>query len=119
VFEHIPAPEKGYREVARVLKPGGVHLFTIPLYNGKPTVVRARLNEDGGLIKYMPDDYHSNPVDPEGSLVTTEWGDDLVDFIRQASGLDTEILHYQNRYLGLDGEFLYVFISRKPSRPVS
>jgi SAM-dependent methyltransferase len=114
VFEHIPAPQKGYSEVARVLKPGGAHVFTIPLYKGKPTLVRARLAEDGTLVRYLPDDYHSNPVDPKGSLVTTEWGDDVADFIYHASGLETEILHYRDRRLGLDGEFLYVFISRKP-----
>ena len=114
VFEHIPAPDKGFQEVARVLKPGGAHLFTIPLYKGKPTVVRARMKEDGTLVKYMPDDFHANPVDPEGSLVTTEWGDDIADYISEVSGLQTEVLHYHNRRLGLDGEFLYVFISRKP-----
>jgi SAM-dependent methyltransferase len=114
VFEHIPAPEKGFKEVARVLKPGGAHVFTIPLYKSKQTLVRARLKDDGVLVKYMPDDFHGNPIDPKGSLVTTEWGDDVIDFIYEVSGLKTEVIHYFNRRLGLDGEFLYVFISRKP-----
>jgi len=114
VFEHVPAPDRGFREIARVLKPEGAHIFTVPLYAGRRSVVRARLTDDGSVTRYLPDEFHGNPVDPKGSLVTTEWGDDIVDFIAESSGLKTSIHHYKNRRLGLDGEFLYVFISRRP-----
>lgn len=31
VMEHIPDPDRAFQEIARVLKPGGAHIFTVPL----------------------------------------------------------------------------------------
>ena len=53
-------------------------------------------------------------MDPRGSLVVREWGDDLPDFIYRHSGLPTTIYTTRDRRLGLDGEFLEVCVSRKP-----
>jgi SAM-dependent methyltransferase len=119
VFEHIPDPNRGFAEVARVLKSGGAHVFTIPYYVGKPTFIRARLNADGSMAYFAPKDFHGNPVDPNGSLVTTEWGDDVADFICRASGMTTAIYHYHDPAQGLLGEFLYVFVSRKSPCPAT
>jgi hypothetical protein len=58
-------------------------------------------------------DYHINPIDKSGSLVVTEWGSDLCDFIRNESGLETMVFDSRDRYLGIDGEFRDVFVSRK------
>jgi DNA-directed RNA polymerase subunit RPC12/RpoP len=74
VFEHVLHPERGFAEIARVLRPGGLHVFTVPWYRWKPTLTRTRAGADGGLEHLEPPDYHANPVDPAGSLVITEWG---------------------------------------------
>ena len=89
-----------------------MHVFTVPWYKHKPTLVRAR--QSGAHIEYLePPDYHANPIDPKGSLVVREWGCDLLDYIRRSSGLETEVYLKKNRRLGLEGEFLEVFVSRK------
>lgn len=31
VFEHVNRPSLAFREISRVLKPGGMHIFTVPL----------------------------------------------------------------------------------------
>ncbi len=112
VFEHVLDPAPAFREIARVLKPGGAHIFTVPLYKGQKTVIRAV--GVGNEIQYLRDPmYHGNPVDKKGSLVVTDWGDDMCDFIRANSGLTTEIFTFHDRSLGLEAEFLDVFVNRK------
>jgi len=113
VMEHVLNPDRAFTEIARTLKPGGAHIFTVPLYKGKKTIVRAK-EEDGEIIYLEEKDYHSNPVDKNGSLVVTEWGDELVDFIEKSSGLKTERHTFNDRKLGLEAEFLDVFVSKKP-----
>jgi hypothetical protein len=71
-----------------------------------------------GLHHLAPPNYHRNPIDNEGALVVTEWGDDLVDFIRRHNRLDTKVYDIHGRRLGLDGEFLEVFVSLKTGAPI-
>jgi SAM-dependent methyltransferase len=113
VFEHVLRPEKAFAEIARTLKPNGAHVFTVPYYRGRKTVVRARPDGPGGIKHLMKPDYHGNPIDANGSLVITEWGDELGDFILRTSGMTTTIFNFFDPRFGLEGEFLDVLISRK------
>jgi SAM-dependent methyltransferase len=115
VFEHILRPEAAFAEIARTLRPGGAHVYTVPYYRGKKTVVRARAMPDGQIEHLLESDYHANPIDPKGSLVITEWGDEICDFIFRSSGLTTSIFNFFDPRYGLEGEFLDVFVSRKVS----
>lgn len=112
VFEHVMNPKEAFKEIARVLKPGGAHFFTLPWYPQQKTVQRARY-ENGNLEFLFEPVYHINPVDVQGSLVTYDWGEDLIDCIYRSSGLTTITYLEINRNLGLDAEFLHVFISKK------
>ena len=113
VLEHLLDPERAVVEIARVLRPGGAHVFTVPIFAGRPTLVRAAAS-GSGVDYLLPADYHGNPVDPNGSLVVREWGDDLVEFVARATGLPTEVHTVRDRRRGLDGEFLDVLVTRKP-----
>jgi len=114
VFEHVLRPGMAFAEVARTLKPGGAHVFTVPWFHWKSTLVRAEV-EAGGAIRHVETpDYHGNPIDPNGSLVITEWGSDLCDFIYRCSGLTTTVVHEHDRSRGIDAKFIEVFISRAP-----
>ena len=117
VFEHVMRPDRAFSEICRSLKPGGAHLFTVPLYRGSKTVTRAIVATDG--VKFLQEPiYHSNPVDDAGSLVETDWGDDIMDFIASVSGMETTVFSNKNTRFGIDGEFLEVFISRKATNPL-
>jgi hypothetical protein len=118
VFEHILDPARAFREVARTLRPGGAHVFTVPWFYWKETLVRAVRGEDGGVRHLVEPDYHGNPIDPEGgSLVVTEWGPDLPDFIYRHSGLTTTAVRIDDIGRGIRAMFIEVFISRKPPAP--
>ncbi len=112
VMEHVFCPQSAFAEIARTLKTGGAHVFTVPFYQGRETKIRARLS-DGGIEYLDKPDYHGNPIDKKGSLVTREWGDDLMDLIGKWSGLTTERYTFSDRRLGLEAEFLDVFVSWK------
>ena len=113
VFEHIFNPEKAFKEIARVLRPEGAHIFTVPWYPMlKESTQRAR-EVDGKIVFIEEPVYHGNPIDKKGSLVTRDWGLDLLDVIYEASKLITAIYSIEDRRMGLDAEFLEVFVSRK------
>jgi SAM-dependent methyltransferase len=115
VLEHVLRPDRAMAEIARVLRPAGAHVFTVPIYHGCRTLVRA-VPSDSGIEYLLPPDYHGGPTSPERSLVIREWGDDFVDFVSEHGGLTTEVLPLMDRRLGLDGNPgnpLEVFISRK------
>ena len=112
VFEHVMEPASGFTEIERVLRPGGAHVFTVPLYPRPRTVKRAHLA--GKVIVHdLPPDYHENPVDQSGSLVVHEWGHDLPDQIAAWTSLETEIIRLHAPQWGVVGEFTEVVISRK------
>jgi hypothetical protein len=114
VMKHIFNPEKAFSEISRTLKPGGAHIFTVPIVNKeRPSSIRATL-EVNGEINYLEEaQYHGNPVNPKGSLVTRDWGYDICDFILKHSGLYTTIVYIDDISLGIRAEYIEVLISRK------
>jgi len=114
VMEHVMGAEKAFAEIARTLKPGGRHVFTVPVYPRDATVVRARKSLDGSIEHILEPDYHKNPIDEEGSLVVREWGRDIVSFIETHSGLKTAVITFNTMDFGLSAEFLDVLVSQKP-----
>lgn len=114
VMEHVMNPDRAFSEIGRSLKPGGAHVFTVPWYSAKRTFIRAAANGDE-IEYYEKKEFHGNPIDESGALVVTEWGADLPEFIFKHSGMITTVYFTHDRYLGLDGEFLEVFVSKKPA----
>jgi SAM-dependent methyltransferase len=115
VMEHIFCPSKAFSEIARTLKPGGAHIFTLPLVNkSRPSKLRARLNANGEVVHLEEPQYHGNPISEDGSLVTVDWGFDICKYIYDASGLFTHIIKIDDLSKGIRAEYIEVLVTVKP-----
>lgn len=115
VMEHLFHPERAFRELARTLRPGGAHLFTVPIVNrAQPSRRRARRAADGRVEHLEEAVYHGNPVDDGGSLVTVDWGYDICGHIHDACGLFTHVVQIDDPGRGICGELLDVLVTWKP-----
>lgn len=114
VMEHIFDPTAAFKEIARVLKPGGAHIFTAPLINkGKKSECWASRSETGEIIYHHEPEYHGNPVDAKGALVTMHWGYDIAGFITEEAKTPTTIIMIDNIDLGIRAEYIDVLVSWK------
>ena len=113
VLEHVFRPELALREIMRVLKPGGAHVFTTPKYK-ELRVSRQRAALRGEEVAHLLEPvHHDNPLGEGGSLVTWDYGDDFETLVWRWCGCPTVTYVTRDRALGLDGEFLEVFVTRK------
>jgi len=113
VFEHIMNPELAFKEIERVLKSGGAHVFTMPWYPSLKES-RQRVKMENNKMVYLEEPiYHGNPIDEKGSIVTFDWGMDFTKYIFDECGMFTTIYLQKDISKGIDAEFLEVFISTK------
>ena len=82
VLEHVPDLEAAFTETARVLRIGGVHVFTVP--NSGETAKRAFIDDDGTIVHLREPDYHLDPLSPQGILAFWSFGEDLPSLIPSA-----------------------------------
>jgi SAM-dependent methyltransferase len=110
IFEHVRDPMRAFAEVFRVLRPGGFHIFSVPLRWPFPPRTKARVDWSGPEDVFLcPPTYHGSPTDPEGSLVYTDFGMDLPEELRGV-GFVTQVHHGHRQAV--------TFVSRKAPRPV-
>lgn len=112
VFEHVFDAAAAICDIARTLKKGGAHIGTTPLVRGKePTIRCAELSPEGKIVHHYPAEYHMNPVDKQGSLVTYWWGYDIANLFERSAPVDTLILHSDITHLGIEGPLTEVIAS--------
>lgn len=92
VFEHVPNDQQGFQEVARVLKPGGFFVFTVPLNPKNDTITRAVMNADGTIQHLLPPEYHDDRIRGRGKILSFRtYGKDIIANLKQV-GLTAEII---------------------------
>jgi SAM-dependent methyltransferase len=109
-LRNVPVLSAGLAEIARVLKRGGVHVFTIPHDPHQPhTIERARV-EQGTIIHERPAVYHGDSIRGQGILAFRDFGADAAERISRPKAVCREV------FVGLpDARAASVFIARKSS----
>ena len=110
VFEHVRDYKKGFSEVARVLKPGGFHIFTVPCFFDRKTLVRVDTTgtED---VHLLPPEYHGDSIRGQ-ILAYRTFGFDIFE-VSSNCGFHTEVFFskYVDQKAGIFDS--YVFVAHK------
>lgn len=119
VLEHVPSVETAIREVARILKPGGILVSTYPFRHDRVlTETKARLSKSGQIEHLMEPEYHGNPVrKEEGSLVFQLPGWDILEMCRRHGLTNAKLVLMASAKHGVVCEGtvgLFTLFARKP-----
>lgn len=105
-LEHVPDYKLALQEIHRVLKPGGYHVFTIPLIFSRKT--RRRIHMPGyESVEPLEASYHGSGE--PSNLVATEFGIDFLHELQEA-GFRTKV-YFANPFN--KNEVNQVFVSQK------
>jgi SAM-dependent methyltransferase len=117
VFEHIMRPDLAIKEIARTLKPNGATMMSVPIVRKQlHSQRRARSVGRDGTEHFSEPQYHGNPMGG-GSLVTIDWGYDIVRYLQAHSDLTFILLQVDNIDLGIRGDLNEILIGFKYAVP--
>lgn len=114
VLEHVFQPDRALREIQRVLKKGGIHIFTTPKHRGlAKSYPRALTNEDGTINYILPAEYHGNPIGDGRALVTWDYGSDFDTLVSHWALATVCTFSTVDSSLGINDLYNEVFVIRK------
>jgi SAM-dependent methyltransferase len=113
VFEHVPNVSEALKECARILRPAGQMIATIPFHATHiKSEVRAKLTANV-LEHLLPPQYHGNPISADGCLVFHDFGWDLMDTFIEAGFASAHCEVYGSDEYGHLGHGLIAFRLQK------
>jgi hypothetical protein len=90
VLEHVPDLAAAFSETERVLRPNGMHVFTVP--PRRVTFRRAEKAPDGTTTFHAPPEWHADPWDERGILVYWDIGIDDAGELFSTDSLEVSVL---------------------------
>jgi SAM-dependent methyltransferase len=113
VLEHVFEPGRALAEIMRCLRPGGLHVFTTPKHAALPRSQRRAERRGSEVVHLVEPSYHGNPVGDGRSLVTWDYGGDFEALAQAWGGYLVSTYVLRDRRLGIDGEYLEVFVQER------
>ena len=86
ILEHVFEPKLVLNEMRRTLKADGVvAILTFPIQKQlvQATTQRAERDEQGNIVYLQSPEFHGNPIDDRGSLVTYDYGYEIHQLIHE------------------------------------
>lgn len=107
VMEHVFDPAAVHREIHRTLKDRGVYLHTFPIRKWLSTAITIRAQRDpsGAVVHLTEPEYHGNPIDESGALVTVDYGYDVHQWIAEQAPFDVRVYRFNDAFHGVLGEY--------------
>ncbi|MBV9992160.1 MAG: class I SAM-dependent methyltransferase [Alphaproteobacteria bacterium] len=92
VLEHVYDYRGAFAEILRVLKPGGVHIFSIPTDWPLPDKSEPRVAVEDGVERHLKEPRYHTSGDGTPCIVYTDFGADLVDTIDAEGRSRTQVI---------------------------
>ena len=115
VLEHVHDDAAAFREILRVLKPGGVFIFTVPLsLQREETIERCVPQPDGSIEHLLPPEYHDDPIRGR-ILAMRNYGTDIQTRLKTA-GFDEVGILVPQEPTGMATSVPVVFAKKRPDQ---
>ena len=119
VMEHVRLEQRAHEEVRRVLKPGGIYLFTVPHFRDRSTIERVKIVDPADPsrdVDVLPREYHGDANSEDGrALAYRSFGIDL-DGKLSRLGFDVEYTKQDVPENGiLNTELFFCRVARPPA----
>ncbi len=85
VLEHVSNLNNSLAEIKRVLKPGGFHVFTLPVDYELPKTLERAILVDNKIVHIMPPEMHGDSIRDSGILAFRDFGADALEYLSNAN----------------------------------
>ncbi len=115
VLEHVPNPAQAFQEIGRILRPGGRHIFTIPIDWGCTHSYARAIVVNGVTHHIHPPEIHGDPFRPGGVLAYYTYGLDALEKYCSLTGPTRMLSAHGDRLLEKAFQIhnSWVFVSEK------
>jgi len=113
VLEHLFNPFKALNEIYRTLAEGGKCIFAVPTEWDRLYSVQVAFQRQDHIETFGLPEFHGNPQDVSGSLVTWRYGYDLPLLISRETRFDVEVRRFQSRRVSVLGVMNEIYILSK------